>query len=346
MNFKNLKITIVDDLGVTPATVDRKTGEIFWSKKYDYLRDDVKKFIIFHEIGHYMLDTQNEFEADEYAFNQFVAEDPTYLNKSLTSMKRVFTFNNEIHFKRLYEQYKRALNFDYQHNNNSEAKVILDKLLEKEFNTLQIQKKMEISKLSKDEIYKIENHSHAFWDTIKSAITYIPGVGSVANAVFDGVDAINDAGLGIDLNKSAPSIDINSLDLTNAGKLFTLINDMYKNPDYVVHTIHGDDLTNAAIALKTLINQGAFKRGLIYQGVDVYDHAISNLKMMEDTTKSVKASMAKDELDKKNALLNANNTKELQKKLDDLSKPNYLLYGCIALGIIVIGFFIYKKYKN
>ena len=66
------KITIVDDLGDTPAKVNRRTGEMFGSKKHlSRLPKEQVLFIFLHEKAHVELQTTSEYEADAKAFKEY-----------------------------------------------------------------------------------------------------------------------------------------------------------------------------------------------------------------------------------------------------------------------------------
>ncbi|MCO5232853.1 MAG: hypothetical protein LC105_05425 [Chitinophagales bacterium] len=68
------KISFVDSLrGDNPATVNRRTGEMYVSAKiWKQMTPDQRLFMMLHEEGHVILQTTNEFEADRYAFEQYI----------------------------------------------------------------------------------------------------------------------------------------------------------------------------------------------------------------------------------------------------------------------------------
>ena len=127
-----MRIIEVDDIGTTPARVNRITGDIFWNRKFDFLPEPVKKFIIHHEIGHYELQTKDEIEADNYAFSKYAGTEPYSLKNSIDAMTDVFSFQKPIHYKRLYEQYKRILKWDWENTGNAKAKEVYDFIVKNE----------------------------------------------------------------------------------------------------------------------------------------------------------------------------------------------------------------------
>ena len=124
-----MNLTYVDDLGSTPARVNRETGEVFWNRKFDYLPEHIKTFILWHEIGHYKMQTSDEIEADDYAFKQYAGSEPYSMKNSIEAMTQIFSFRKEIHWLRIYEHYKRVLKWDWENKGNKEAKKELDEML-------------------------------------------------------------------------------------------------------------------------------------------------------------------------------------------------------------------------
>lgn len=110
-------ISFVDDLGSTPATVNRRTGELFLSaKKWKTMTPDQRLFMILHEEGHVVLNTTNEFEADNYAFEQYIKTGSS-LKSSVSALTDVLSNDNPEHIARAMQQFKRAKNFDQKKNN-------------------------------------------------------------------------------------------------------------------------------------------------------------------------------------------------------------------------------------
>lgn len=125
----------VDDLGGSPAMANRKDGIIYFDKNiYPYLPDEHKLFIRLHEIGHISLQTRDENLADEFAFNHYVNMGNS-LTESIYALSKILSFAKPGHYIRLLNQYKRALLYDFQNNNNTNALNILKKMTPEENNS-------------------------------------------------------------------------------------------------------------------------------------------------------------------------------------------------------------------
>lgn len=109
-----MKITYTDNIGDTPAMVDRKTGEIFLnSNVWDQLPKPYQAFILGHEKGHYTLQTTNELEADHYAFDQIAGTFPESLKNMVKTLFDVLPYNSPAHGLRLLNAYRLALKYDF-----------------------------------------------------------------------------------------------------------------------------------------------------------------------------------------------------------------------------------------
>jgi hypothetical protein len=116
------KITMVADLGTTPATINRVTGEMFLNERiWKTLNKDQRLFILLHEAAHVTLNTTDELEADQWAFEQY-AKLGGSLKESVKSLTRVLNYQNPEHYERTQAQLERALKFDSKFNNNPKAK--------------------------------------------------------------------------------------------------------------------------------------------------------------------------------------------------------------------------------
>lgn len=110
------KIYEVDDLGTTPARVNRETGELYINKRvWPTLSKNKRMFILLHEAGHASLKTRNEFEADEYAFNNYAAMGLP-LSESIKALSRVLPFDKPQHEQRVMAQFNRAFQYDNSRN--------------------------------------------------------------------------------------------------------------------------------------------------------------------------------------------------------------------------------------
>ncbi len=121
--------TYWDDLGSTPARVNRFTGEIQINQRYfDNMPQFYQDFVIEHEKGHFLTNTRSEFEADRYAFKKLAGSQPRSLKNSIKSISEVLSFKNPEHMDRLTEMIKMALEYDYKHNNNIKAQNALNQI--------------------------------------------------------------------------------------------------------------------------------------------------------------------------------------------------------------------------
>lgn len=101
-------------LGTCPASVDMCNGVISINKsvweRYDQFE---KNFILFHEIGHYVLDTDSEYKADEYALRHVYKTAPRSLKRALLALCKI----RIIDYGRLDNLYKKALELDASDGN-------------------------------------------------------------------------------------------------------------------------------------------------------------------------------------------------------------------------------------
>ncbi|MDP3914385.1 MAG: hypothetical protein Q8R96_11700 [Bacteroidota bacterium] len=108
-----MKITFSENIGSTPAIVRRDTGEIFLNRKIWFnLPQAYRRFILYHEMGHYTLQTTNELEADHYAFNQIAGTQKESLKNTVRTLYGVLPFNTELQGLRLLNMYRLALTYD------------------------------------------------------------------------------------------------------------------------------------------------------------------------------------------------------------------------------------------
>ncbi len=119
----------VTDLGETPASVNRQTGDIFLNCKiWNKIPENEQKFILEHEKGHFHLNTSNEIKADNYAFSQYAGREKYSLKGILHAIgDRLDIENNPSHKKRYLNIVKKILQYDAL-NGNEKAKQILKKM--------------------------------------------------------------------------------------------------------------------------------------------------------------------------------------------------------------------------
>ena len=96
-------------LGRCPSAVDMQTGVISINKSVWGNYDNFEKgFVIMHEVGHYVLDTDSEYEADAYALRHVYRIAPRSLKRSLQTLCKIRVIDPY----RLENLYKEALKLD------------------------------------------------------------------------------------------------------------------------------------------------------------------------------------------------------------------------------------------
>lgn len=107
------------DIGQTPAAIDRLQGILYINPTtFDQLTPFQQKFIVEHEMGHYLLNTSDEIAADAYAFDKLAGTEFQSLKQSLGCILEVLKPHHPGYKQRIYELYKRALLWDYKNTNN------------------------------------------------------------------------------------------------------------------------------------------------------------------------------------------------------------------------------------
>lgn len=107
-----------DQLQNCPAEVDMATGVISINMDvWDDYDDFEKSFVIAHEVGHYVLDTDDEKEADLYALKAVYKTAPKSLRRSIQTLYRIGIVDTE----RMMSLYKHALSIDAQEGNQAAA---------------------------------------------------------------------------------------------------------------------------------------------------------------------------------------------------------------------------------
>lgn len=126
-------IHYLDDLPRnTPATVNRRTGELYISNRiWKTLEPEQKLFILLHEMGHIVLNTKNEEAADNWAFEQY-AKMGHSLKQSVYALSKILDDDNPEHLKRAMLQLERAKLFDQK--NNKMAKISPERLVDNTLN--------------------------------------------------------------------------------------------------------------------------------------------------------------------------------------------------------------------
>lgn len=111
-------------LGLCPAAVYMETGDIEVNTSvWDTYTPFQQAFILYHELGHYRLRTDDETLADRYALHRLYARYPQSLKQSLGTLARL-----RIPDSRMEALYRECLLLDAEQNNNVRAQLELIKI--------------------------------------------------------------------------------------------------------------------------------------------------------------------------------------------------------------------------
>lgn len=127
-----VKVNYVDaaTLGRCPASVDMQTGVISINKSvWDRYDNFEKAFVIMHEVGHYVQDTDSEYEADAYALRHVYKTAPCSLKRSLRALCKIGVVDHT----RLSKLYQEALKLDAADGNDI-ASIELERINSNYFN--------------------------------------------------------------------------------------------------------------------------------------------------------------------------------------------------------------------
>lgn len=118
-------ISFLPDLGSTPATVNKRTGQLFISlRHWRKMTPQQRFFMLLHEAGHVTLQTSNEFEADRWAFEQYTSRGHS-LKESVYALSKILSGRSPEHYHRVKAQLERALLHDQLNNpSNMETPMI------------------------------------------------------------------------------------------------------------------------------------------------------------------------------------------------------------------------------
>lgn len=100
----------------TPAAIDRQSGILYINpKRYFQLTPFQRKFVKFHEYGHYNLNTDSELLADEYAFKQLAGTEFRSLKQCIECLEQILDEDKIGHKVRVDQMYRLAQEWDIQH---------------------------------------------------------------------------------------------------------------------------------------------------------------------------------------------------------------------------------------
>lgn len=114
---------VLFDKGKSPAKINRRTGTLYINRNvYFKLPKTTRLFVLWHELGHYKLNTKNECLADQYAFNNFAGSQ----KESLKGINNAMALLKDS--KRRDKTITNLLLFDYVKHKNNEALKLLTKM--------------------------------------------------------------------------------------------------------------------------------------------------------------------------------------------------------------------------
>ncbi|GEM_PF-6425636 len=100
------------------AKSQRQTGELvlnlyYWNK----IKPEHQFYILAHEEGHILYNTEDEMLADQHASERYMAAGFS-ITGSIKALEDHLDRNNPVHIARAWAQYERSLQYDWQHNKN------------------------------------------------------------------------------------------------------------------------------------------------------------------------------------------------------------------------------------
>ncbi len=124
------------EMADTPLAANRATATIYINPTlYRKLTKFQKKFWLWHEKGHIVLNTNNEIEADNYAFDRLAGTEFRSLKQMIEAAEGLLDSRNEYHQERIDNLYQRAIDWD-------KANPELDKAISNKTQRAQIQANM------------------------------------------------------------------------------------------------------------------------------------------------------------------------------------------------------------
>ena len=117
--FKTLRF--IDNKKEGIAKSMRSTGELVINKYYwKNLKEEHKFYVLAHEEGHILYNTRDELKADQHASERYFLRG-FKLSESVKALGEHLDRNNPVHIARTWLQYQRALQYDFEKNNNVKA---------------------------------------------------------------------------------------------------------------------------------------------------------------------------------------------------------------------------------
>lgn len=115
-----LSIKVDYGIGDTPAAVSREDSTIYINPPlYNKLTPFQRKFVLFHELGHYTLNSKNEIDADTFAFKRLAGTQYRSLKQCIAAIADTLEDGNQTKEERYNNIVYQALLWDYQHGNKA-----------------------------------------------------------------------------------------------------------------------------------------------------------------------------------------------------------------------------------
>lgn len=116
-------------IGSTPAAVNHFYGILYLHPVlFPKLTPFQQKFVYWHELGHYYLNTASEIEADAYAFDHLAGSEFRSLKQCLRSLSEVLDKDNPTLRPRYEALYRRALKWDAERGNEKAGQELSRRL--------------------------------------------------------------------------------------------------------------------------------------------------------------------------------------------------------------------------
>lgn len=104
------------DMADTPCAADRSTHTIYINPKlYKKLSIFEKKFWLWHEKGHIILNTADEIKADTFAFNKLAGTEYRSMKQMIEAAENLLDEHCPYHQQRIDNLYSLAIKYDMEH---------------------------------------------------------------------------------------------------------------------------------------------------------------------------------------------------------------------------------------
>lgn len=373
-----MRFVRIDLNSSTPARANRDTGDVYINPPvFDKLPSSYQKFILKHEAGHIELQTTNEMLADRYAFERYAGTEPGSLKSSVEVIHNVLHFDKPEDKKRLMQVILMALHYDATVYKNKKAEQMLNQLLNSFNGKKTMTPKKENSVVANvDGRFLGENPISNFSSSdagsaIGSALP-IPGggiIGGIAGKIGGNITSIfgnhkefADQIVEADYQKRKSNV----ADANDAmGKHKKYYGTGYKNiPAYVLATYyyiataqqlnHTDWAQAAWQEMKSYYDNASADRKKIfdergYGDIKSYMEGNTNATFTNTTSKSSQTFTApQSSTPMASQGTNAKTLDQSQQNNANASggKTNWLLYGGIALGVIILAVVIFLIVKR